>query len=181
MKSLACLFILTIILSAVSAAEDKKPALIGEFLAITDARGTLEKLRLDNVAQTRNLLFQQAGEQAKNPLMLRLLNRAMEKYADYSKEIFDWSKWEKKYSTLYSDLFSEAELEGIVSFYNSGAGRAMTRAQPEIGKRMQEQMFAGASAGNERIDQIMKETIAEIQEEVRKEEANQPAQTTAGR
>ncbi len=174
------LVLLAISVSTAATADEKKPVLIGEFLTVTDARGTLEKLRLDNVAQTRNLLFQQAGEQAKNPLMLRLLNRAMEKYADYSKEIFDWSKWEKKYAVLYGDLFSEAELEGIVAFYKSEAGRAMTRAQPEIGRRMQQQMFSGSSAGNDRIDQIMKETIAEIQEEVRKEEANQPPQPTPG-
>ena len=169
MKSIILFSIFALFTFAVHADPARKLALIKEVLALTDVKGTLEKARVDNVSQTRKVLVQQVGEKASNPMMVRLVDRAMEKYSDYSKEIFDYSKKESFYLSFYDESFSEQELEGLVTFYKTDAGRALIRAQPQLALKMQQALFQNSAERSARVDRIMKETVAEMTEEFKQQ------------
>ena len=169
MKLPALILTVAFLASRAFAADSHKVEVIKEVLAASDLPGTLEKMRLDNVAQTRAAMLQQAGDKPINPMMMRLINRAMEKYADYSKELFGYSRWEKEYLAFYDEAYTEPELDGLLAFYKTDAGRATLRAQPLLARKMQESAFQRSAETNERINQIMAETIAEVQAELKKE------------
>jgi|GEM_PF-2739742 len=166
MKYFTLVLVLALLVTPAGAYEEEKLKLIKEFLVVNDAQNTLETLRLDNVAQLKNSLVQNFGAGANDPLALRIIARVMERYTELSHEIFNWPKWEKKYTILYADLFNASEIEGIIAFYKSDAGRAMTRATPEIGKRMQQEMFAANNETSAKINAIMQEINAEFKDEV---------------
>lgn len=146
--------------------ESEKLKLLKEFLAVSDSRGTLEKMRRDNVALLENTLRQNFGPSANHPLAQRIVERTMEKYTAFSYELFDWSKWEKKYIDLYEELFSEAELEGIIAFYKTDAGRAMIRVTPIMAKRMQQEMLSDDDKISARVNLIMEEVNSEFKDEI---------------
>jgi hypothetical protein len=171
MKLLPLIIAITLVATHARAEDTHKIAVIKEILTILDAQGSLEKMRIENVTETRNLMLQQAGEKATNPMMKRLIDRAMEKYADYSKEIFDWSQKEKEYLEFYDEGFTESEIENLLAFYKTDTGRALIRAQTLYASKTQQTGFQNEAKRNARIDQIMKETIAEVQAELKKEGA----------
>lgn len=162
--------IIAIVLSAASSSAQEHPKirLIKEILVETDAQGLVEKLRIDNVAQTRAAIFAQAAKQGNDPVVNRMLERAMEKYKDYSKEIFSWETLENEYVKLYDEAFTEDELQGLANFYRTDAGRASLRAVPIILSRMQQRVLSRQAETAARIDRIMRESAAEIQSEVEK-------------
>ena len=115
------------------------------------------------------MLIQQIGENASNPVMQRLIARAIEKYADYSKEIFDYYVREKDYIAFYDEQLTQADIEGILAFYKTDAGRSWIRIQPLIVNKMQQAAFQKNADAKARVDRIMKESSDEIREELKKE------------
>ena len=146
-----------------------KKAIIQEILVQTNFRLTLARLRLDNIEQTRKAQIAQAGDKANNPMMIRLIQRSQEKYAEYMDELYDYSRMEKIQIAIYEELFTEPELEGLLAFYKTDAGHALIRATPQIMQKMQTSLFEGAGKREARVKQIMDESIAEIQAELKAE------------
>ena len=60
------------------------------------------------------------------------------KMMDMMAQEFSWSKVKNDYITLYADTFTEEEMKGILGFYNSPAGQAFVKKQPELMKRSME-------------------------------------------
>jgi uncharacterized protein len=175
MKTIAVVAVIVFATAIGRAQEHPKITLIRQILGVTDARANLERMRIDNVAQTRAALFAQAGARATDPTLKRMLNRAMEKYNDFSKEIFDWGKLEEEYITLYDEAFSESELHGLLDFYNTDAGRASLRSLPLILSKMQQRVFSHQAENSARVDRILKESALEVQAEIKTEDAKQSA------
>ncbi len=57
------------------------------------------------------------------------------KMADLFAQRLSWARIRPQMVRIYKELFSETELEGIVSFYESPAGKAMLNKMPELMKR----------------------------------------------
>lgn len=169
MKRLILSIIFLLFASSAIADGANKVSLIKEVLAVMETRSTLEKMRLENVAQVRKMMADPSAPHAEEPLMKRLINRAMEKYDAYSKERMGWELWEPEYIKMYDELFSEEELSGLLEFYKTAAGKASIRALPLIGTRMQQIHFEQKQAADERIQRIMQESVGEIEAEIEKE------------
>lgn len=165
MKATALTTLLCLFTCHAIAATDTKLVVIKEVIALSGLRETLEKARLENVELTRKAVLQQPNEYPDHPMMKRLLQRVMEKYDNYSKEIFDYSRREKQYIAFYDEMFTEKEIEGVLEFYKSPSGQALLRAMPTLVSRMQQAGFKELTGGDTRIEQIMRETVEEVQQE----------------
>jgi hypothetical protein len=165
LKILALSFILTG--TSLVADSSRKEAIIQELLVIQEVDIYLKNVVKNSVEMTRNQMFAQAGENADNPLMIRLIDRSLEKFSAWMSEQYSWDIWEPYYIGLYEDLFTEEELVGILEFYRTDAGKALVRSFPEITRRAQEKMFENSAESSAMVDKIMQDTIAEIQEEER--------------
>jgi uncharacterized protein len=178
MRILAAVALLLVSTTEVAAQEHPKIVLINELLEASGAHSSLDKLRIENVAGVRRAMLAQAGNQNDNPIYKRVFDRVMSKYDDYSKEIFDWSKLEPEYVTLYDQLFTEDEIRGILEFYRTDAGKASLRAMPIILTKMQQRMADKSAEVSARINRILKDSVSEVQAEVAKEQANQSSDPT---
>ena len=54
------------------------------------------------------------------------------KILDLVKSRISWEKMRPSYIKLYNDTFSDAEISGMLSFYESPAGRAMLAKMPAL-------------------------------------------------
>jgi hypothetical protein len=156
-----------------SAQEHPKMVLIHQLLEATDVRGTLEKLRAENVAQVRSALFAPGAKSGFHDFEHeRVLQRMAEKYDGYSRELFAWQKWEKEYTEMYDQYYNEDQLTALLAFYRTDAGQAMLRAMPLITSRIQREMFANRADTSARVNHMMRESIDEVHAEVTKERAD---------
>ena len=112
--------------------EASKTAKIKELLELTHSRDTIKQvldltekqIRSNIVAQLMN--SQPTAEQQKD------LDAFEEKVMVVLRKSLSWEQIEPEMVKIYQEAFSETELDGIVSFYQSPAGRAMVTKMPDI-------------------------------------------------
>lgn len=87
----------------------------------------------------------------------------MAKMEDRQKRLFaliaDRTSWEHMkpvYVKAYSDTFNETEIDGILAFYKSPAGKAMIDKQPALNGKIMESVQAQMADLMPAIEQIMK-------------------------
>jgi uncharacterized protein len=61
--------------------------------------------------------------------------KASVKMMDEVMKEMSWDSIKDDFVSLYAETFTEEELQGLVAFYKSPAGRAFTKKQPELMKR----------------------------------------------
>lgn len=165
--ALRFLFFSCLVLVA-SAIDPRKRVLISDILEVTDARGNLERLRLENVDWVRKTFEPKPGEAPPDAYARRVLDRALEKYVEQSKETFSWSRREDTYVAQYDQFFTEAQLKALLAFLKTDAGQAMLRSQANMASGLQRQLADARNSESNRPD-IMKEAIAEVEAEIRTE------------
>lgn len=121
---LAIVFVLALV--PAMADEASKSARIEEMLKLTNADAMTNQM----IDQMRKLAVQNTS-QAGGPEEQTIQNRIF----DLLKQELSWEKMKPHYVQLYNELFTEQELDGIVAFYRSPAGQAMTKKMPELVQR----------------------------------------------
>lgn len=87
----------------------------------------------------------------------------MAKLEDKQKRLFaliaektSWQNMKPIFAKSYSDIFTEAEVEGILAFYRSPAGKAMVEKQPALTGKIMASVQAQMADLMPQIEQIMK-------------------------
>lgn len=127
MKSKLVMILVFLFLPVISHGGQKEK-LAAELIILSEVNKVLDQLRLQVVRMTDQLLGQQA---------------VPEEYAEelqgFQKELLgmifselSWSTMKDDCIRIYAEVFSKEELETLVEFYRSLAGRSMVRKQPEL-------------------------------------------------
>jgi len=120
-----CTLGLIVALSLASAQDLSKSAKIERILAATNAQATMNQM----FEQMKGMMASQmpAGTSpAQQAKALELQGRIL----DLVKERMTWDKMRPQYVRIYDETFSDAEIDGILAFYQSPAGRAMLEKMP---------------------------------------------------
>lgn len=162
MKTLAFLCLSCVLVPAAFADEATKSAKIEELLKLTNADRmisqmfdqikTIETTQLNsmNIAPDQRPLVQQTQEQ-----ILQLLQNAL-----------SWDKMKPAITKVYSETFTEEEIDGISNFYKTPAGQALLQKMPTLIQRsmqMGQQMVADIMPQIEKMNEDLKKRIAEQQ------------------
>ena len=101
----------------------------------------LTVLHLDrNLQVAVDGLLRQVNDMSRKQLpATELTDVQQKKLADLQQQIFqivnselNWAQFEPEYVKMYSDAYSEEEIDGILAFYKTPAGMAMLVKAPEI-------------------------------------------------
>lgn len=168
------ILLLFLIPTALLADVASKRDLIAQLFDTVGLKATVEELRKQNVELVRRQVLAENArtEFANNPIMHRLITRVLEKYDAYSHEFMGWAKWEPQYMAQYDVHFTEEQLRETVSFFKSDTGRAWLSFQAQAMVRMQQEALRQSSGVQEKIKQLMEETVAEVKAEVEGGTAN---------
>ncbi len=139
MKSLATLLSVAIALlycaSPILADDAAKAAKIEQMLALTHydrvMKQTLEQMKNMQLEQFKKLEAPEARAQAE-----QLQQKTMALLADR----LSYEKVKPLFIKLYMDVFTEEEIDGMVGFYQSPAGKAMLEKTPQLMQRLMPMM-----------------------------------------
>jgi hypothetical protein len=124
-----------------------KPAVfIGSIALLLTASGALaqdaarkakieEMFRLMNIDQMMQQMMGQMKAMGMQQLDKNMPPEEKAKAAESQRKIFDMFNWEKFKSSfvqIYSEVYTDEELDGILAFYRSPAGQAMVAKQPQL-------------------------------------------------
>ena len=121
-------------------AEPATRATIEKFLQVTEAANMMDQAYQNMDQMTSQMLASSGLDVEKDPQ----IQRDMQEMNALVRAEMSWDKLEDPLIALYGNVFSEAELQDIIEFYQSPAGQKMLKRQPELIQgtmvMMQEQM-----------------------------------------
>ena len=126
MKTTAA-FVLGVIVGgfAAHAQELTKQDKIERILALTNADATVDQI----FSQTKTMVISQAPSGA-TPEQIARAREIRDKLMDSVKTRMSWDKLRPQYLRIYDETFTTEEIDGIFTFYESPAGRAMLKKMP---------------------------------------------------
>jgi len=125
-KLLSCTVALLFSLQA--QAEPATRATIEKFLQVTEAANMMDQAYQNMDQMTAQMLASSGLDVAKDPK----IQKDMQEMNALVRAEMSWDKMEEPLIALYGNVFSEAELQDIIEFYQSPAGQKMLKRQPEL-------------------------------------------------
>ena len=110
-----------------SSQEPAKEAKIERILALTNTDATLDQV----FRQVKAMAMSQmpAGS---TPEARAKVQQTQDKIMDMVKSRLNWEKLRPQYVKIYSETFTAGEIDGLLAFYESPAGRAMMEKMPVL-------------------------------------------------
>ena len=128
MKTAALLALTFLVIGAGARAQElTKQAKIERLLDVMNADATINQL----FEQIKSMTAAQMPPGA-TPDQTAKAQEVQGKILDLVKSRISWEKMRPSYIKLYNDTFSDAEISGMLSFYESPAGRAMLAKMPAL-------------------------------------------------
>jgi len=159
MKSIVRLFvgiaILTIPVSA-RADEASKAAKIEEMLQLTH----VDRMTAQMLDQVKSMVAAQVSKMDVPEEARKASAEMQQKMMDLVADRLSWAKAKPAYARIYSETFSEGEIDGILTFYKSPAGQAMLEKMPQLMQKSMavgQQLMGDIAPDIERIMSEMKE------------------------
>jgi hypothetical protein len=103
---------------------------IKQLLAVTQAQKFLEGLRAQTDSALDNSIQQRLNGRIPTVQQQMAIETMKKRIATLMQEEMTWEKFEPMYLRLYKDSFSEEEIAGMLSFYETTAGQAVIKKMP---------------------------------------------------
>jgi len=150
--------------SVPASSSEAKPsdASIKELLAVTDVRKLLDNM----IAQVDNMMQSMMQETLKGkpltPAQQKLIDQVRANTVTILKQEMTWEKMESIYLRIYRDSFTQGEVDGIVAFYKSPAGRAVTKKLPAVMQYSMNEMQKIMVPLMQKLQKINEQALAEL-------------------
>ena len=159
-KKLTLLLVSLLCVASVHAAPPTE-ASIDKLLAMTRA----ERL-VDNLYGNINQMLRQsmaAAMQGKEvtPAQQRVLDTLPVKFEAIFREEMAWPKLRALYLSIYQETLSQEEIDGMIAFYETPAGKAMIEKLPIVMSRTMTRVQAMMPPMMERVQKVVSDTIEE--------------------
>ena len=157
---------LVIVAADIRADEASKRARIEELLLLTNVEAVTNQV-LDQIKNMSLESLKRAGMPGESEAAFKA---NQERIFALIKDQMSWEKMKPNYVQLYSDAFTEEEVEGIVAFYKTPTGQGMLKKMPML---MQNSM----KLSQQRMAEIMPEIqriIQETKQETKDKQQKQP-------
>src|SRR5258708_5699631 len=115
-----------------------KSAKIEELLAAMN----IEAQQKEMLGQIQQLVTSQVKSQIPSPTDAAQLEDLQKKMFALIGEETSWQKMRPVFVKVYGDTYTEPEIDGILAFYKSPAGKAMVEKQPMLTSKMMTNMQA---------------------------------------
>jgi len=96
----------------------------------------------------------------------------MSRMYDLMHQELDWNKLKPEFEQMYMDTFTQEEVDGLLAFYRSPAGKAMVEKTPLL-------MSKSMQISQSRMQSLMPRVIQIMQDSMRESTAQSPAAASA--
>ena len=135
---------------------------IQELLAITDAHKLIDTMKVQVQAMIRTSSKAMQGK-AITPERQAILDRMQTKMEAALDEMLNWDALQAMYLRTYRASFTQDELDGMMAFYKTPAGIAMTKKMPLVMQNVMGEMQTVMKPMQVKMREIQRETMQELQ------------------
>ena len=159
MKTLAAVLCL-LFLPLGSLAAPPSTASIERFLALTEADKNLEAAQRYSEQMMQESLREQNQRRMLSPDAQNRMRDAMQKSAQAMREEMSWANMKPLMVRIYVESFTQEEMEGLIAFYESPAGKAFTKKMPVVMEKSMMLMQERVGPMMQRMEAAMREAMA---------------------
>jgi hypothetical protein len=154
---------LALICSTAFAADTKPtPASIQELLNVSGAHKLLDSVATQVDGMTKNMMAQATQGQKPTPAQAKAFESMQAKMTALMKEELSWSKYEPIFIQIYSESFTQEEIDGIIAFYRTPGGQALVKKMPVVMQKTMQMVQQQMGPLMPKIQAIAQECQAEL-------------------
>ena len=160
MLALAAAFFLA--LPAAHADEASKRAKVEQLFVLTKVDATMGQMVLQMSAAMKRTAQEQAAKQQLTPEQQAYTDKFTAKVDNILKESLSMDTLKPVFLKVYMDTYTEEELDGIIAFYQSPAGKAFIAKTPQLMQRSMQLMQQQVMEVQPQLEQAQKELMDEM-------------------
>jgi uncharacterized protein len=135
---------------------------IRELLQLSNAQQLLAGIK----AQVDNMMSQTMQQAAQgrpvSPEKQAILDDMRAKIVALFDETLSWNALEPMYSRIYKAAFTQDEIDGIIKFYKTPAGKAMVKKLPVVMQHLMTEMQGSMQPMLQKMQEIRRDTIEKL-------------------
>lgn len=159
------LLLAALLIATVPAFAETPPsaASIRELVTLTDVRKMMDTAYGQMDGMMAQAMKQALGDATATPAQEALIEEFKQKSVELVRTQLGWEKMEPAYLDLYAKTFSQSEVDGMLAFYKSEAGRAVLAKTPKLMTNMTQMMMVQMQSFMPALQKL----VAEYQQKVR--------------
>lgn len=162
MKKLLALAGIMFVSISVFAETKPSDSSLEELLTITDSQKLIDSMWPQMDTMLKNSAKQALGETTLSAEQQKISDATNEKMAIIFKDEFSYEKLKPMFIKIYKESFSQEEVDGMVAFYKSKAGKAVIKKMPVVMQSTMANVQAQMTHIIPKLQKIQDDSVAEI-------------------
>jgi hypothetical protein len=146
--------------TAVLADEASHRATALELLEVTNTRKMLDQV----MTSIEGMMGQQFASLDLPPEGKEAAEKVQKEMMAWFSEFFVWEQMQGLYVDIYMDVFTEAELQELIEFYQSPLGQKLLTKMPELMQQSMQKTQAMLQQKMPEFQQRLRKTVSELEE-----------------
>ena len=171
------ILLLALCATVASAADNASPAATGS-PSIPPSEASIKQLLelaqarklVDSVMKQMDTLMVETIQQATHgqqipPKVQKDIDKRQAEVVAMMKDLLDWAKLEPIYIRIYQKTFTQPEIDGMIAFYGTPAGRAVVSKMPSAMQNTMDEMQQMMAPVMQKMQRMQQDVVAELKAE----------------
>ncbi len=137
-------------------------ASIEEYLKVSNSQQLLDNMKQQMSGFIKSSMQQATQGKPVTAQRQAILDHMAQQMSDLLAETLNWESLKPMYMRVYHDSFTQSEIDGIIKFYTSPAGKALINKQPVVMQNVMGEMQGLIKPMQQKMAQIQRDAIQQI-------------------
>ena len=137
-------------------------ASIEEYLKVSNAEQLIASMKQQMAGFIKNAMQQAAQGKALTPQRQAIVDHMAEQMSDLMAQTLTWDTLKPMYMRVYHESFTQSEIDGIIRFYKTPAGKALINKMPVVMQNVMNEMQGLIKPMQQQMLQIQHEAAEKI-------------------
>jgi hypothetical protein len=167
-RSLLAALLLLAPLQVVAADTPASDASIRELLEVTESRKLIDAMTAQLDGVMRNSMAQALGDTQLTEEQQKILDDMRQRFVAVMQAEMSWERYEPLMMQVYRQTFTQPEVDGMLAFYRTDAGRAVIAKMPAVMQSSMQLAQEQMAQTIPKLQEIMQESAAKFEATKRK-------------
>jgi hypothetical protein len=165
MKSITRILLALLLFTPLFAHADEagKKAKIDELMQLTNMNHLMDQMLSQMTQRMKTSASEQEDTLNLTPAQKTVYENYQQKISQLITDSVNWDKMKPIMVQVYSETYTDQELDGILTFYRSPAGKAMVAKSPQLMTKTMTLMMEQMKTLQPQIEQLTKDMATQIQ------------------
>lgn len=137
-------------------------ASIEEYLKVSNAEQLIASMKQQMAGFIKNAMQQATQGKALTPQRQAIVDHMAEQMSDLMAQTLTWDTLKPMYMRVYHESFTQSEIDGIIRFYKTPAGKALINKMPVVMQNVMNEMQGLIKPMQQQMLQIQHEAAEKI-------------------